>query len=557
MFKPFKKQMKLCGLLITAILISQCLMAQKILDAAEKDDLAEIKRLFEEGIDLNTTTGSSEYHYSALHISANKGYLKLAEWLISNGAEVNMISDAGITPLHMSARKGCPEIAELLISNGANINANEFGIGTPLHEAADAGKIEIVEILISNGADVNIIAEYDETPLILAAQRRYEDIIQYLVLEGADVTAKNGDNMTPFLYCMRGCNIKTIELLIEKGADVNAKDFEGNTPLHYAAFGGKTDVAKLLIEKGANLDAKGSSSQPIVYENTPLHVAARNGHYNMAALLLSEGAKVNVKNSNGKTPEIIASEKGNNEVMILLQEYSKQDPETDSFEYFLKFFDSPASLPQHLANKYTGIDIPPDVGGVVSLEKLHRKTNYIALVYKLVHYMGEEFYLSTYDSNANAISKVKFGVELGDIAKYESTSYQILNNNELIARRFITKDEGTPGEEIDHIYDYYEIAANGEIHKLENTDNEHYQRSFFKASYQVLTIEELQQYSKADLRIMRNEIFAAYGYIFKTSAIKEYFSSKKWYVPRFDNVDSRLTEIEKKNIDLIRKAESQ
>ena len=50
---------------------------------------------------------------------------------------------------------------------------------------------------------------------------------------------------------------------------------------------------------------------------------------------------------------------------------------------------------------------------------------------------------------------------------------------------------------------------------------------------------------------MRNEIFAEYGYRFKTEKWRKYFSKKDWYNPRSDNVDSQLTEIEKENIKLI------
>jgi hypothetical protein len=57
-----------------------------------------------------------------------------------------------------------------------------------------------------------------------------------------------------------------------------------------------------------------------------------------------------------------------------------------------------------------------------------------------------------------------------------------------------------------------------------------------------------------DLRIMRNEIFARYGYIFETD-VKEYFNKQWWYIPKSRNVDSQLTEIEKQNIDFIKRHE--
>lgn len=57
--------------------------------------------------------------------------------------------------------------------------------------------------------------------------------------------------------------------------------------------------------------------------------------------------------------------------------------------------------------------------------------------------------------------------------------------------------------------------------------------------------------SPYELRVMRNEIFARYGLIFKSEDLKAYFSSKKWYKPIYKNVDSYLTEIDRINIKTI------
>ena len=56
---------------------------------------------------------------------------------------------------------------------------------------------------------------------------------------------------------------------------------------------------------------------------------------------------------------------------------------------------------------------------------------------------------------------------------------------------------------------------------------------------------------------MRNEIFAAHGYIFKTAKWSDFFKTKDWYSPRFENVDKYLTIIERENIKMIKKHEKQ
>jgi len=76
-----------------------------------------------------------------------------------------------------------------------------------------------------------------------------------------------------------------------------------------------------------------------------------------------------------------------------------------------------------------------------------------------------------------------------------------------------------------------------------------------QGSERILTDSDLQNISKHDLRIMRNEIFARHGYIFKSDDLKEYFKNQDWYTPKYEDVNSMLTSIEKKNIEFIKSHE--
>ena len=78
---------------------------------------------------------------------------------------------------------------------------------------------------------------------------------------------------------------------------------------------------------------------------------------------------------------------------------------------------------------------------------------------------------------------------------------------------------------------------------------------FPEASERLLTASDLQNLSKNDLKIMRNEIFARHGYIFQTNEMKTYFKYQDWYSPQYNNVNSMLTSIEQQNIELIKRYE--
>lgn len=77
-----------------------------------------------------------------------------------------------------------------------------------------------------------------------------------------------------------------------------------------------------------------------------------------------------------------------------------------------------------------------------------------------------------------------------------------------------------------------------------------------QASAKLLTAADLAKMAAQELRIMRNEIFARYGYRFKAGGeMDRYFSEQPWYQKQFDNVDAFLTGVEKANVSLIQSLE--
>ena len=89
------------------------------------------------------------------------------------------------------------------------------------------------------------------------------------------------------------------------------------------------------------------------------------------------------------------------------------------------------------------------------------------------------------------------------------------------------------------------------------------QSSIMDRDYGIISLKRLDRtyfakYTKQDLRIIRNELFAFNGYKFNSKDLFEYFKKKKWYKPTkitAEEISTRLTEIEKHNINLIREIE--
>lgn len=71
-----------------------------------------------------------------------------------------------------------------------------------------------------------------------------------------------------------------------------------------------------------------------------------------------------------------------------------------------------------------------------------------------------------------------------------------------------------------------------------------------------LTDSDLSGYSKEDLKILRNAIYAKYGYIFKSEELKNYFGKYDWYKAQYSDVSKKLSPIEKANVKFIKTMEA-
>ena len=133
-------------------------------DAAEGGNIIAVKRHLAAGSDIESRC--IDCGGTALGHAARNGHKGVVEFLISNGADVNVNIDG--TPLHPAAFKGDKEIAEFLIAKGADVNAMDDNGDTPLNWAAAGGHKEIAELLIASGADVNVKGVDGETALDIA-----------------------------------------------------------------------------------------------------------------------------------------------------------------------------------------------------------------------------------------------------------------------------------------------------------------------------------------------------------------------------------------------------
>nr|XP_054757383.1 ankyrin repeat domain-containing protein 50-like [Lytechinus pictus] len=90
--------------------------------------------------------------WTAMHSAAYNGHLKIIDYLISQGSEVNEGNAEGWNALHGVASNGHLNITKYLINKGAEVNKTDDEGVTALHLASVSGHLDVTKHLISQGS---------------------------------------------------------------------------------------------------------------------------------------------------------------------------------------------------------------------------------------------------------------------------------------------------------------------------------------------------------------------------------------------------------------------
>ena len=76
-----------------------------------------------------------------------------------------------------------------------------------------------------------------------------------------------------------------------------------------------------------------------------------------------------------------------------------------------------------------------------------------------------------------------------------------------------------------------------------------------QASTRLLKTSDVENLDGEELSYMRNEIFSRHGYCFSRKEMRQMFENEDWYIPNTVDIKGQLTDVEKKNIALIKRYE--
>lgn len=261
------------------------------------EDAENVKKLIDEGFDINTIYGTSyetplisacsrfkinkeiveiiattpnvdpnikdSFGFTALHhavnmmASAEKAKIIRILFNIPN-FDINIKNREGQTPLHIAVNRGNGEIVKTLLEH-PDILLNEVDNSgfTPLAEVESSSYFEHYDMI--KKALVDAGAQYNLTPFSALACRKFEEFKQ-LTLE--DINMRDVFGMTLLNKAVDLEFAEFVEyILTVKGVDVNMGDDQDWTPLHRASSDGLKDILKMLIKAGADIEAKTDDNQ--------------------------------------------------------------------------------------------------------------------------------------------------------------------------------------------------------------------------------------------------------------------------------------------------------
>ncbi|KAF2120405.1 hypothetical protein BDV96DRAFT_324449 [Lophiotrema nucula] len=248
-----------------------------------QEDLRYLELLVSSGADVNLPAGQ-DITKSGMLISnatvlgflttgtllsqaAEAGNLKVMEWLLLHGADVNRLGSQRLhhqqqyqNLLDRELRCKRPKSARLLLEHGADAK-NTFidQETTALALSAQARDIELMRVLLNGGLNPNETRHNQsfQTPLQLLSANNDRDraMMRLLLDHGARFGVGHQQTSQLITMCESG-RVDIVGMMLDGGLDVNqpSVNFRDGIryPLTVAAEYGQTEVVRLLVDRGAN-----------------------------------------------------------------------------------------------------------------------------------------------------------------------------------------------------------------------------------------------------------------------------------------------------------------
>ena len=145
--------------------------------------------------------------------ACRRGDLPAVQQLVNEDPTlVNSVDMKGFTPLILAAYNEQPEIVDFLLANGADLDVQDAAGNTALMGVSFKGYKDVAKKLIDAGADVNVRNSNGAPALTFAATFGHLQIAELLLQKGADLTLRDSRGKSPIDHAVIQENEAMIEL---------------------------------------------------------------------------------------------------------------------------------------------------------------------------------------------------------------------------------------------------------------------------------------------------------------------------------------------------------
>jgi ankyrin repeat protein len=277
-----------------------------------------------------------------LHIAATYDRTAVAEFLLSNGADVNAKGKNDFTPLYLAKVNGQEKTAAFLRQIVEQFQPHAFSPNSTDSQGALRVGARVPSHIRSSITKAARDGERDRLKMLIEDCKGYDNGID--TLKEARAAAYSGrwhalaKDLDEALKAWKPPRVTDggfarMDAIARQSVDGST----GVGDIHDAASEGDLETLKALLKTKPTLVSRKDK-----YGNTPLHWAAYFGHKAVVELLLSSGAKVNAKDKDGHTSLHYATARGHDEVAELLRQ-----PRSG---FWKRLFGGGSRLPKQLDN---------------------------------------------------------------------------------------------------------------------------------------------------------------------------------------------------------------
>lgn len=261
-------------------------------------------------------------------------------------------------------------IYDLLVKNKGNFTVVNKAGNTIFHIASLYGIWQTVEYMLE--AEPKIVSidtkgQYGRTAVMMAAHHGHIRVFHSLVDRGCNLSLKDDDGDSVLhMACMSG-NLDIVKYLLSRDdIDLDKRGKYGDTAVMVAALNGHRKSFDLLVSKGCMLSLQSENGDTI------LHMACIGGNTSITKKLLDKSEEhINGRGQHGKTPVMVAAEKGDIEMFNVLVEHdcdlSIRDDDNNSVLHVACFAGNATLVKQIISRRYFGVDVRGYLGRTAAM----------------------------------------------------------------------------------------------------------------------------------------------------------------------------------------------